>query len=303
MLKKIVIALFVSFFQFNTLANPVTEIKIAAGIVSGAYYPAALQLCNFITKYSPITDCKAIASSGSINNLNLLSTEKVDFAFVQSDVAQDAVDAVGIFSNQKPFSELRTVMSFFPEYFSMIVRKESGIVKFSDMSDKRIGINLRGSGARSSMLTLFKYFSFKKEPQIINVTDTQMPGKLCDNNVDAVVLFTGHPSGIASQIASTCKISFVSIDFSKLDILVKENKVYESSVIPDNIYPGVAGATTFSTRAVFVTNADTDEDKVQLFTKTIRENFDEFRNLYPVFNSLNIEDLFKTGILPSYENR
>ncbi len=303
MLRRFIILFTSLFFSLSSSADPVTEIRIAAGIVSGAYYPAALQLCSFITKHSPITDCKVIASSGSINNLNLLGTEKVDFAFVQSDVALDALNATGISSNQKPYSELRMVMSFFPEYFTMIVRDGSGILDFSELSGKKIGVNLRGSGAKSGMLTLFKYFAFEKDPQLINVTDTQLAGRLCDNEVDAVVLFTGHPSGIASQISSSCKVSFVSIASLKLDRLLKENPVYESNTIPANIYPGIAkSAATFSTRAIFVTNDGTSVDKVQLLTNTIRANFDEFKNLYPVFKQMNLNDLFKTGVIPLYKS-
>ncbi len=287
-------------YSFVSFSAPVSNLKIAAGVVGGTYYPVALQMCNFISKYSPITKCEVVATSGSINNLNLLATEKVDFAFVQSDIARDAVKASGIFAGQKPYSDLRLALNLFPEIFTMIVRDEKGVVNFSDISGMRLGVNLKGSGAKSGLMVLFNYFQFSKDPQIIHILDAQMPTKLCDNEVDAVVLFTGHPSGIVSKITSSCDVEFISIDPFKLENIVAENPVYEKFLLPSRSYTGISrSATSFATRAVLVGNLDQDPDKVNLLRNIISKNFEEFKKLYPVLNSVNKMDMFD-GAVTSY---
>jgi len=288
-------------FSFEAFSSSISDIKIAAGSMGGAYYPVALQFCSFITKYSPITNCDVISTSGSINNLNLLSTEKVDFAFVQSDVALDAFRGEGVFSNQKPYSDLRIVLNLFPEVFSVMTRGDSGIVNFSDLSGKKIGVNLKGSGAMSGFMNLFKYFKFDKDPQIIQVADSGMPAKLCGREVDVVVLFTGHPSSVASSIASYCKTEFVSIDPIKLGNMITDTKVYESYTIPSGFYSGILRNTgTFATRAIFTANADTPSSKVALIKGLIDKHFEEFQKLHPVLTGLQRGQVFSPGTIVSY---
>ncbi len=282
-------------------ASSVNEIRIAAGVMGGTYYPVALQICNLITKYSPITKCEVTATSGSINNLNLLASDKVDFAFVQSDVAKDAIKGQGVFLNQKPYNDLRLVLNLFPEVFSMIVKDELGVINFSDLSGRSIGINLKGSGAKSGLLTLFKYFKFEKEPQIIHIVDSQMYSKLCDNEVDSIVLFTGHPSGVIGQITSSCDVEFISIDPLKLDNLLVDNTIYERAILPAKSYVGISrNASSFATRALLVTNSDQNSDKVNLLNKILKRYFEEFKSSYPVLNSLDKDEIFKGGVVQPY---
>lgn len=300
-LKKLSV-FFILFSSFISNAASVNELKIAAGVMGGTYYPVALQICSIVMKYSPITRCDVIATSGSINNLNLLTTNKADFAFVQSDVARDAAKGIGVYVNQKPKENLRVVLNMFPEIFSMMVKDESGIVNFSDLSGKTLGVNLKGAGAKSGLMSLFKYFKFESDPKILHVPDSQMYSKLCDNQVDAVVLFTGHPSGIVTQIASTCDVEFVSIDPLKLDNMLIENPIYEKSIIPAKSYVGISrNALSFATRALLVTNSDIEADKVQLVTRILKRYFDEFKASYPVLGGMDKDLLFKGEVVPAYD--
>ena len=300
-MRKLLLTLVVLWFNVGAIAAPVSSIKIAAGVMGGTYYPVAMQMCNFITKYSPITKCEVLTTSGSINNLNLLATEKVDFAFVQSDIAQATVKANGVFAGQKPYADLRVVLNLFSEVFTMIVRDEKGIVNFSDLTGSKIGMNLKGSGAKSGLMILLNYFSFLKEPQIIHVPDSQMATKLCDNEVDAVALFTGHPSGVVSKITSSCDVEFISIDTFKLDNLIAENAVYDKYVMPAKSYTGISrNATTFATKALLVANFDLDVEKVRLLRNILSKNFDEFKKLHPVLNNLEKTSVFGGGAIDTY---
>lgn len=301
MLKKLVLLICLNLSSFVSLAY-VDEIKIAAGSMTGVYYPVALQICGFVTKYSPSTRCNVLATSGSLNNMSLLSTDKVDFAFVQSDIAQDAYKATGIYRNQKPFSSLRLVARLFPEVFSVLSKDESGIVNFSDLKSKTIGVNLKGSGSKSGLINLLKYFKFAQEPKIVHVSESQMASRLCDDKVDAVVLFTAHPNSIVSDIAKTCDVELVSVDSFKLDSLLNEYNVYSKEVVPANIYNMMSRSSlSFSTRSLLLASNETDRAKVNLLTQLISTNFDEFQSLYPALNLISKKEVFRKGFLPFYE--
>jgi uncharacterized protein len=300
MLKKLFIT-FLCLFSYSA-NSAVTEIKIGAGIMHGVYYPAAIQMCNLLTKYSPVTKCEVLPTNGSLNNLNLLTTSKVDFAFIQADIARDAYKSNGIFANQKSYEDLRLVLNLFPEVFTIIVKDESGIVNFSDLENKKIGINLRGSGAKTGFINSLKQFKFLKDPEIIQTSDSQFPKRLCDNEVDAVVLFTGHPSGLIREITDKCDVEFVTIDPFKLENILADNGVYEKFIIPKEMYKNISrNASSFAGKSLLVSTKSTDPEKVKLLSKIISRNFEEFKTMYPVLQSLSKQDVIGNGPIPIYE--
>lgn len=281
----------------------VSDIRIAAGSMSGVYYPAALQLCNFISKYSPSTQCNVLSTGGSLNNVSLLLTGKVDFALVQSDIASDAYRARGIFNNQRPFKSMRLVAKLFPEIFTVIARDDSAIVNFSDLDGKKIGINLRGSGSKNGFLRVLRYFDFTSEPEVLQVIENQMPNKLCDGDVDAVVLFSGHPSSEVRDITDKCDAEFVSVDSFKLDSIMADNPIYNFETIMAHAYKRTTrSVNSFSTLALLVVSTEVEREKVELITQVISKNFDEFTKLYPVFNNLTKKKVFGKGVVPFYED-
>ena len=302
MLKKVIITFIALFALCGYSYDDSKNIKIAAGAMHGVYYLVALELCDMVEKHSAISSCEVLPTSGSLNNLSLLLSNKVDFAFSQSDLAHDAHKAQGIFVNQSPYKDLRLILNLFPELYTMITRKDTGISRFSDASGAKIGVNLRGAGAKSGLMKVLKYFKFENEPRVTQVSDSKMSGKLCDKEVDIVVLFTGHPSGIVEEIIEKCEVDFVSIDKFKLNTLVDNESFYEHSVIPAKIYKGISRETSsFATRAILVANSETSREKVNLLTKIIRRNFDEFKAKYPVLEKVNRQEVFNQGIIPLYE--
>ncbi|MDX1916865.1 MAG: TAXI family TRAP transporter solute-binding subunit, partial [Rickettsiaceae bacterium] len=131
---------------FISFASTADSIRIASGSSNGVYYPVALKICELINNNNSIVACEVIETSGSVTNLELLKTGKADFAVIQSDAALDSFQGKGIFFGDKPFEDMRFVLSLFDEYLTLITKNESGIVLFGDLNGKKIGANLNGTG-------------------------------------------------------------------------------------------------------------------------------------------------------------
>lgn len=281
----------------NALAKKIT---IAGGYVGGAYYPAALQICNLVNKYSDYK-CNVISSNGSIQNIGLLEAQKVDFAMVKSDVMRDTKRGGNFYDNSKNYKGFRAVVTLFPEVFTLMVKDSKGISSFNDLDGKRIGLNLKGSGGKGGLATLFKYYKFEEDPEIMHVSESQMASKLCDGEVDALVMFTGHPSGVINKITNSCDIDFVSVGSIELERLLADNYIYERYNLPANSYPGVHVDTmTFSSRAMLVTNETTRADKVNLITQILTNHIDELKGSYPVFTGVDKAVMFDDKIIDLY---
>ncbi len=298
-------ASFISFYILFGYLHIATgaSIRIASGTTNGSYYPVALQICDLINKHNAMTKCEVVISSGAIHNVALLQAETVDFAIVQSDFCVDAINATGIFSGETPFRDFRFVLSLFNEHLTIIAKDDSSLVTFSDFSGRKIGLNLNGSGTKTGLMTLFKYFNFLESPRIIHVQEEDMVQKLCDGNVEAIALFTGHPSILVNDIANACNVEFISVDPIKLDNITAMNPLYKSSILSPNSYNNISHAVnTISARSIVVTSAKVEQNKVDILTNTIKKYFEDFQKSYPLLENLTKKEVFESQYynLPSY---
>ena len=297
--RSLLIFLLLTFLSFITFSVRADSIKIASGSTNGAYYPTALQICELINKNNSIVKCEAIQSSGSINNIELLKSEKVDFAMIQSDIAKDVLDGTGIFFGDEPYQDIRFVLSLFDEYLTIISKDESGILTFSDLNDKKIGVNLSGSGAKSGLLVALKYYNFLKTPEIINTSESLMALKLCDQEIDAVVTFSAHPNSLVQNITSLCNTEFVAIDPLKIESITAANPIYKGAILNSGPYANISHpVNTIKTKNIIVTSARVSTNKIEILKNTIRQYFDDFTKSYPPLQQLDKSEVFRVDIGP-----
>lgn len=88
-------------------------------------------------------------------NANLIATKGIEIAFVQNDITYWAVNGQLMFQG-KPLKNIRAVASLYPEHVQMVVTKDSGIKKFTDLKGKRVGVGAPGSGVEGDVQALFK---------------------------------------------------------------------------------------------------------------------------------------------------
>src|SRR5262249_10133881 len=81
---------------------------------------------------TPRAGCSAAATSGSVDDLERLRAGEVDLAVVQSDRAADAVTASGPFAGKAPMSELRSLLGFYGDALTILVRADGTIHTVSD---------------------------------------------------------------------------------------------------------------------------------------------------------------------------
>ncbi|MDX1923875.1 MAG: TAXI family TRAP transporter solute-binding subunit [Rickettsiaceae bacterium] len=296
--------LLIVFTLFSSLeAFPVDSvIRIAAGRPTGSYYPVALQICSVINKYSSLSKCEVINSSGTINNLNLLASGRVDFAFVLSDTARDAATGKGFFEGQDPIKDLRFVLNIFTQTLTILAKDEKLVSTFGDLNGKKIGSNLRGATSRWAINRLNSVFKFDSEPKFVHLSDNQMATALCNDDVDAVALFVSHPNAIVSDISKSCNVEFVGFDPIKLDSFISANPFYSKIIINPGPYKNISRSTiTLTTQGILVANTSTPKEKVDLLINALRRYFDDFQQSLPDLANMTKETIFNSetfGLAP-----
>ena len=124
----------------------------------------------------------------------------------------------------------------------------------------------------------------------------EQPKALCDDKIDVMVYAAGNPNGVLQEATQTCKVRILNVDKDTIDKLMKSNPFYVKASILGGLYSGNPNnIDTFGVKASLVTSEKAGTDVVYNMTKSVFENFDNFKTLHPVFSSLKKEDMIKEG--------
>lgn len=296
-MKKFIIGM-VSAVVLATSATAYNYITIGTGGVTGVYYPTGGAICRMMNKIKKQTNIKCTVEStgGSVYNVNAIRKGELDFGIAQSDVVYQAYNGEEKFKN-KPYKGLRVVMSIHPELLTLVVRKDSGIKTFFDLRGKRINIGNPGSGNEAAVKTLFSYCGRLKLKDIKaeQLKSSEAPDALKDKKIDGYFYMVGHPTANIKDAANSVAIDLISLDnVPAAQKLVKEKPYYAWGVIPAGMYKGVDHPTkTYGVKAILVTSDKMDDKTVYCLTKTILDNFDQFKRMHPAYKSLTKKDLLK----------
>lgn len=276
-------------------------ITIGTGGVTGVYYPTGGAICRLVNKGRKEHGirCSVESTGGSVYNINTIREGELEFGVAQSDWQYHAFNGSARFEENGPFEGLRAVFSVHPEPFTVVARADAGVTNFADLEGKRVNIGNPGSGQRGTMEVLMgalgwttDNFSLATELKV-----AEQSAALCDNQIDAMVVTVGHPSGTIQEATTACDAVIVNVAGDAVDGLVADNSFYRTATIPGGMYRGTDGdVSTFGVGATFVTSAAVSEEAVYAVVSSVFENLDAFRKLHPAFANLDPKQMANDGL-------
>jgi uncharacterized protein len=287
-------------FSYNIAFAKNKYITIGTAGVTGVYYPAGGAICRLVNRNRKAHGirCSVESTGGSIYNLNALQQKNLDLAVVQSDWQYHAYKGTGPFAAGKPRTNLRSLFSLHTEVFTIAVREDSDINTLSDLKNKRVNIGNPGSGQRATMDVIMRAKkwnrrSFKLASELKAAEQAQA---VCDNKIDAMIYASGHPNGAIQEVTTSCNARIIDVNDKTIDKLVKKSPYYAYASIPGGMYVGNENQiNSFGVKATFVTTTDLDDESAYEVVKAVFDNFESFKTLHPVFQTLNPENLIFDG--------
>lgn len=284
-------------------SNPYMDdqlIVIGTGAISGIYYPAGGAICRVINKERKYLGlrCAAESTPGSIYNINSLKAAEFDFAIIQSDWQEHAVNGTSVFSLDKGFDKLRHLFSLYTEAFTVVVKKSSEIKLFDDLKGKVVNIGTKGSGIQATMEEIMKVKGWSKADfkALSQLKPTEQARALCEGKIDAMIVASGHPNSVVQDVTSMCETRLIDVNGADIQNFVKSNTEYSLVVIPGGMYNGnPKDVTTFGIKATVVSTTDVSEKLAYNLTKAVFENLPKFKTLHPVFATLTAEKMVTEG--------
>lgn len=253
-----------------------------------------------------------VRTSGSIENLSQLTTNKVNGAFVQSDV-------LWLMSQNTNMTGIKTLLALHPEEVHVVApvvsqrKTESAWGKLGNILPDRVsgsqsvqindlaglaGMNVAAAGGSVDTATAIKLLTLIPFEVVRASTNDEAVAMMKEGKVDAVIGVGGAPLGWIEALGSNYKLVPI-FDLQK----EKLKQLYTPTTVN---YPGLnsTGIPTVYTEALFVTREYKTPRFVQALSKLrscVYTNIDELKETIGFHAKWQTVDVNNKGKLPWYE--
>lgn len=277
-------ALALGLFVQGAAAQDIQFFRIGTGGTAGTYYPIGGLIANAISNPPGSRACEdggscgvpgliatAVASNGSVGNVNSINGGQLEAGFSQSDVAYWAQSGTGLWEGQPAVEKLRLIANLYPESIHLVARKDAGIASVSDLKGKKVSLDEPGSGTLVDAKIILEAFGLSEadiQPEYLK--PDQAADRMRDGAMDAFFFVGGYPAGAIAELASQHDVTLVPITGPEVDKLRETYSFFAADAIVAGTYKGQdAEVATISVGAQLVTSADLSEELVYGITKAL----------------------------------
>jgi len=267
--RALVTALF-AFAASVALGQDVKFFRIGTGGTAGTYYPIGGLIANAISN-PPNLVATAVASNGSVANINGIQSGTLESGFTQSDVAFWAYTGTGVYEGKPKVADLRLIASLYPETIHLVARKGANIKSVADLKGKRVSLDEPGSGTLVDARIILGAFGItEKDIQPEYLKPNQAGDKLRDGGLDAFFFVGGYPTSAISELASAGGgIDLVPVTGPEVDKMRQQYGFFAVDTIPANTYKGVGEVKTIAVGAQWVTSSKQPDALIYEIVKTL----------------------------------
>ncbi|MGH0037906.1 MAG: TAXI family TRAP transporter solute-binding subunit [Myxococcota bacterium] len=253
---------------------------LGTGQVAGTYARFGRAFAEFASQRG--FALHAHPTAGSVANALSIQARELDFAVIQSDVAE-ALHR-GIERQQLPLPDLRGVASLWPEVVHLVTLEASGVGSLADLEGRRVAIGQLGSGTRLNAVALGRAIGLKLADLAVvrEVSLVESIAELEAGEVDAVFVTEAVPSLVLQELGQRRDdVRFVSIDVSTLGTLALDHFAYYPVRVPARSYPGQDEPfRALGLAAALVTHVATPNDQVARVLGLLLDGTDDLSRAY-----------------------
>ena len=267
-----------------TVAQDIKFFRIGTGGTAGTYYPIGGLIANAISNPPGSRECDkggscgvpglvatAVASNGSVANINGITSGQMESGFTQSDVAYWAYTGTGVYEGKPKVADLRLIANLYPETIHIVARKGAGISKVADLKGKRVSLDEPGSGTLVDARIILAAFGItEKDIKPEYLKPNQAGDKIRDGGLDAFFFVGGYPTGAISELASAGGgIELIPVTGPEVDKMRAQYAFFSPDTIPANTYKGIGEVKTIAVGAQWVTSAKQPDALIYEVTKAM----------------------------------
>ncbi len=265
-------------------AQDIQFFRIATGGTAGTYFPIGGLLANAISNPPGSRPCEdggacgapglvatAVASNGSVANVNGINGGTIESGFSQSDVAYWAYTGTGVWEGQPAVEDLRAIANLYPESIHLVARADAGIKTVADLAGKKVSLDEPGSGTLVDARLILGAWGLSEadiSPEYLK--PNQAADLMRDGHMAAFFFVGGFPAGAIAELATSMDITLVPLAGAEAEAALEEYGFFSSNVVPAGTYNGVdEDVTTLAVGAQWITSAKQSDDLVYEITRAL----------------------------------
>lgn len=239
--------------QTETVNKDDYFITVLTGPTSGIYFPIGGAFATALGNYGYATS--STATGASAENINAILTGQGELAVAMSDSVLQAYEGTGAYEGVEPASNLKMLMSLWPNYVQLVTTADSGIKTFEDLKGKRVGVGAPNSGVELNARMIFEahgmtYDDCKVDYLSYGEAISQMQNGLCD----AAFVTSGLGNATILELGVNKEIYIVPIEGQALQNLIDKYPCYSEGVIPKDTYDTESDTTTATVMNIMLVN-------------------------------------------------
>ena len=283
---------------FEVKNSGVTQLTLGGSNPGGSAYVVGTAYTQIINKYIPYLNVTHEVTAGGKENIDLIIHDEIDFGCGMSAFLYEAYNGLGDYENN-PNEKLRAMIPWFEYPMQIIVRKDSNIKSISDLKEKNISINVKGSGgykaATEVLSTLGLYENDNYNAYYLSFDESTDEMKL--GNIDAIFINTSAP--VPAIISLGTNVDFDILNFTEEEIqkVIKKYPYYTKGTLKANTYENIKyDVNTLTSYTILFTSSKVRENIIYDIVKCIWEHREELALAHSSQENLN-EELVKNSIL------
>lgn len=249
--------------------------RIGTGGTGGTYFPVGGMIANAISEASGAgvkgLVATAVASNGSLANINAIGGGQMEAGLTQADVAYWAWSGTGLFEGRPKVDSIRFIANLYPESVQIVARRGSGIRTVADLKGKRVSLDEPGSGTLiDARIVLAAYGLSERDLRPEYLKMGPAADRMRDGALDAFFTVGGWPTGAIAELASSQNgLDLVPVDGEAAEKLLKQYTFFARDTIPADAYKGSAETRTIAVGAQLVSSTRMSDDLVYQITKSL----------------------------------
>lgn len=260
-----------------------TYFRISTGSVSGTYFPIGEALAAILSQPLGVERCEpgdrcgaagvsaaAVASEGSVANVQRVGTGLVESALAQGDVVAWGYEGREMFASAGALTKLRAIASLYPEGMHLVAARRSAVRRIGDLRGKSVSVDRPRSGTNVDARMVLDAFGLRTGDLELREIGTEVAAEqLAAGDLDAFFFLGGWPIPLISDLADRGLIDLVPLVGAPVRPMLETNPALVTMLIPAGTYPGIGDVETLGVDALWVTSADLPDALIYSLTKAL----------------------------------
>ena len=265
----------------------------------GAAYQLSTAYAEIINSELDNVSVSVEVTGGGQDNVSLIHNGDLASGHGNSGVGYEAYNGIGEFEGN-PHTNIMGWLPLYNYPFQIVVLEDSPIQTVSDLVDKKIGVNVKGSGGEKTSDEVFTALGLERdedyEPYYLDYDEAV--DALTTGRLDATIFSTGAPTPSLIELATTTDFRIIGMTEEEMETVADQYSYLTAGTLEAGTYDNITeNVQTIHASTINYISKDLSEDIVYDMTKAIWENRDRLIVAHPSQEGLNGE-LIESATLP-----